>query len=48
MDSVLTVGVMAVAFARRVTSIVNSRLGISVEAASLESDDSRFELCDRV
>ncbi|HYS56614.1 MAG TPA: hypothetical protein VEM34_00550, partial [Burkholderiales bacterium] len=46
--SVLTFGVMAVAFARRVTSIVNSCLGTSLEVASLESDDRRLEWCDRV
>jgi hypothetical protein len=33
------VGVATVAFARRVTSIVNSRLRSPLEVASLESDD---------
>jgi len=38
----LTIGVMAVAFARRFTFIVNSPLRISLEGASLESDDNRL------
>jgi hypothetical protein len=39
---------MAVAFARRATFIVNSRLGKSLEVASLESDDGLRSVAPRL